>query len=178
MIDRDRNAVALTQTLTSLFGSFVTAPGTGVLLNNSMNLFDPRPGQMNPIAPWERPASSMAHVVALRDDRAVLAAGAPGGRRIMDTCLQVLLNVLDFGLSMQQACAAPLLDCSGPETLIDRRIPAETRDRLAAMGHALAAREATFWPRSFASPTGVQVDADGRLRGGADPYAYGVAMGY
>ena len=46
------------------------------------------------------------------------------------------------------------------------------------MGHALAVREATFWPRSFASPTGIQVDADGRLRGGADPYAYGVAVGY
>jgi gamma-glutamyltranspeptidase/glutathione hydrolase len=90
----------------------------------------------------------------------------------------VLLDVVDFGLSIQEACAAPLIDCSGPEVLVDGRVLAETRERLEALGHALAVREATFWPRSFASPTGVQVDRDGRLRGGADPYAYGVAVGY
>lgn len=177
-IDRAGNAVALTQTLTSLFGSFVTVPGTGVLLNNAMNLFDPRPGRANSIAPLKRPASSMAHMVALRDGRVTFTVGAPGGRRIMDTCLQVFLNMAEYGLSIQAACSAPLIDSSGPETLVDDRIPVGVRDELVAMGHRIAARPATFWPRYFASPTGIQVAPDGTLRGGADPFGYGVATGY
>lgn len=177
-IDRAGNAVALTQTLTSLFGSFVTAPGAGILLNNAMNLFDPRPGHANSIAPLKRPASSMAHMVALRNGSAALTVGAPGGRRIMDTCLQVFLNMAEYGMSIQEACAAPLIDSSGPETLVDDRIPASVREQLSAMGHRIAPRPATFWPRYFASPTGIQVGPDGALRGGADPFGYGVAAGY
>ena len=105
VVDAAGNMVSLTQTLTLLFGSAVTVPGTGVLLNDNMNLFDPRPGQANSVGPRKRPASSMAHVIAMRDGRPMLAVGAPGGRRIMDTCLQMALNVLDFGCFLNRFAA-------------------------------------------------------------------------
>src|SRR5205807_992585 len=130
VVDRDGTMVSITQTLTLIFGSAVTVPGTGVLLNDSMNLFDPRPDLPNSVAPRKRPASNMAHVIALRDGRPFLAVGAPGGRRILDTCLQMTIDTIDYGLDIQAACASPLIDCSGPELLIDDRVPGTTRDRL------------------------------------------------
>lgn len=178
VVDAQGNIVSLTQTLTLIYGSAVTVPGTGVLLNDSMNLFDPIPGRPNSVAPWKRPASSMAHVVATKDGVPVLGVGAPGGRRIMDTCLQMTLDVLEYGLDIQSACGAPLIDCAGPELLVDDRIPAATRDRLRAMGHNVERVEVSFSPRGFASPTGVAVDPQTGLRsGGADPFAMGIAAG-
>lgn len=178
VVDRAGNMVALTQTLTLIFGSAVTAPGTGVLLNDSMNLFDPRPGGPNAVGPQKRPASNMAHVIAVRDGVPVLAVGAPGGRRILDTCLQMTLNVVDFELDIQSACAAPLIDCSGPELLADDRLPQVTLRALRDKGHHVTEAPVSFSPRQFASPTGVSVDPATGLRfGGADPFGIGIAAG-
>lgn len=177
-IDAAGNAVAVTQTLTSLWGSGVTSAETGVLLNNTMNLFNPQPGNANSVAPWKRPASSMAHVVALEYGVPTVVVGAPGGRRIMDTVLQVLLNVLDFGLGVQDAVAAPLVDTTGPETYIDPRIPEAVRTELAGMGHQLELREREFFPGHYARPAAILRSTDGLLHGGADPWDVGVAAGY
>jgi gamma-glutamyltranspeptidase / glutathione hydrolase len=178
VVDAAGNMVSVTQTLTLIFGSGVTVPGTGVLLNDNMNLFDPRPGFANSVAPRKRPASSMAHVIAVRDDRPVLAVGAPGGRRIMDTCLQMTLDVLDFELDIQATCASPLIDASGPELLVDDRLPRRTRQTLREMGHDVVDATVSFSPRHFASPTGVMLDPHTGLRlGGADPFGYGIAGG-
>jgi gamma-glutamyltranspeptidase/glutathione hydrolase len=178
VVDAEGTMVSVTQTLTLIFGSAVTVPGTGVLLNDSMNLFDPKSGSANEIQPGKRPASSMAHVIAVRDGVPILAVGAPGGRRIMDTCLQMTIDVIDFGMDIASACAAPLIDCAGPELLVDDRIPAPTRDRLRAMGHDVVDVEVSFSPRGFASPTGVTVDPRTGIRyGGADPFGAGIAAG-
>src|SRR5262249_6791535 len=118
------------------------------------------------------------HVIAVRDGQPALAVGAPGGRRIMDTCLQMVIDTVDYGLDIQSACAAPLIDCSGPEVLADGRLSAGTRERLRAMGHPVRDVHVSFWPRHFAMPTGVAVDSTTGLRlGGADPFAMGVALG-
>ncbi len=179
VVDKDGNMVSVTQTLTLIFGSAVTVPDVGVLLNDSMNLFEPIPGRANSIAPWKRPASNMAHIVAARDGQPVLAVGAPGGRRIIDTCMQMALNVLDFELDIQSSCSSPLLDASSPdELLIDDRINQQTRDKLRDMGHNVVDAHVTFAPRAFASPTGVTVDpATGLRNGGADPFGIGIAAG-
>jgi gamma-glutamyltranspeptidase/glutathione hydrolase len=178
-LDAAGNAAAVTQTLTSGWGSGVTVPGAGILLNNAMTLFDPRPGAANSIAAGKRPASSMAHTIVLEHGEAVLIAGAPGGRRILDTVTQVLLNVLDDALGVQEAVSAPLVDTSEPaRTGIDRRIREQTRERLAAMGHSFVVREPGFQPRYFASPSAISRDlSTGAMHGGADPYAQGVAAG-
>jgi gamma-glutamyltranspeptidase/glutathione hydrolase len=179
VVDRHGNMVSITQTLTLIFGSVVTVPGTGVLLNDSMNLFDPRPGGPNAVGPRKRPASNMAHVIAVRDGVPVLAVGAPGGRRILDTCLQMTLDVIDFDLDIQTACASPLIDCSSTsEVLADDRLPAATLRGLRERGHVVNDVPVSFSPRLFASPTGVTVDAETGLRyGGADPFGIGIAAG-
>jgi gamma-glutamyltranspeptidase/glutathione hydrolase len=179
VVDRHGNMVSVTQTLTLIFGSVVTVPGTGVLLNDSMNLFDPRPGGPNAVGPRKRPASNMAHVIAVRDGTPVLAVGAPGGRRILDTCLQMTLNVVDYGLDIQAACAAPLIDCSASELLADDRLSAAALRGLSERGHEVNAVPVSFSPRQFASPTGVTVDPKSGLRsGGADPFGIGIAAGH
>jgi gamma-glutamyltranspeptidase len=96
----------------------------------------------------------------------------------MDTCLQMTLDVLEFGMDILSACGAPLIDCAGPELLVDDRIPRTTRDQLASMGHDVVAAEVSFSPRVFAAPTGVAVDPRTGLRfGGADPFGMGIAAG-
>jgi gamma-glutamyltranspeptidase / glutathione hydrolase len=179
VVDKDGNMVSVTQTLTLIFGSAVTIPGAGVLMNDSMNLFEPIPERFNSIASWKRPASNMAHVIAVKDGQPVLAVGAPGGRRIIDTCMQMTLDVLDFDLDIQSACSAPLIDASSAEELlVDTRVPQATRDTLRTMGHTVVDAEVTFAPRAFASPTGVTVDpASGIRYGGADPFGIGIAAG-
>jgi gamma-glutamyltranspeptidase/glutathione hydrolase len=179
VVDRDGNMVSVTQTLTLIFGSAVTVPGTGVLLNDSMNLFDPRPGGPNAVGSRKRPASNMAHVIAVRDGVPVLAVGAPGGRRILDTCLQMTLDVVDYGLDIQTACAAPLIDCSSSsEVLADDQLPAAALRGLRERGHVVNTVPVSFSPRQFASPTGVTVDPETGLRhGGADPFGIGIAAG-
>jgi gamma-glutamyltranspeptidase / glutathione hydrolase len=178
VVDAEGNMVSVTQTLTLIFGSVVTVPGTGVLMNDSMNLFDPVPGRANSIASWKRPASSMAHAIAVRDGVPILSVGAPGGRRIMDTCMQMVLDVLEFDMDIQAACEAPLIDCSSGNLLADDRLPESTLRKLTKMGHNVVPAEVTFAPRAFASPTGVQVDPETGLRyGGADPFGPGIAAG-
>ncbi|HEY7295935.1 MAG TPA: gamma-glutamyltransferase [Dehalococcoidia bacterium] len=178
-VDARGNAVAVTQTLTSAWGCGVTVPGTGVLLNNAMTLFDPRPGTANSIAPRKRPASSMAQAIVVRNGEAVLVAGAPGGRRILDTVTQVLLSVLDHGRGIQDAVSGPFIDTSAAETGIDERIDPAVIAALEERGHRFLLRRPDFHPGHFARPAGITRDPrSGELRGGADPYAHGVASGF
>lgn len=178
VVDAEGNIVSCTHTLTLIFGSVVTVPGTGVIMNDSMNLFDPVPGRANSIAGWKRPASSMAHAIVVRNGVPILGVGAPGGRRIMDTCMQMVLDVVEFDMDIQAACEAPLIDCSSGNLLADMQLPEYTRKKLSEMGHKVIPAEVTFAPRAFASPTGVQVDPESGLRyGGADPFGPGIAGG-
>jgi gamma-glutamyltranspeptidase/glutathione hydrolase len=96
----------------------------------------------------------------------------------MDTCLQMVIDMVDYGLDIQSACAAPLIDCSGPELLADDRLPLATRVGLRERGHPVKDVGVSFWPRYFASPTGVAIDPHTGLRfGGADPFGPGLAAG-
>ena len=181
-IDRDGTAVSLTITLLSLWGSRVVVPGTGVLLNNGMMWFDPEPGRPNSVAGGKRPLNNMAPLILTRDGRAVASLGASGGRRIMACNVQLVLNLLDHGLSMQPAIGAPRIDASTPELLVSPRLPEPTRDALATRGHRLSLRDERLFTGDFASPAGVLVAPDGTFRGGADPFyppasAVGVAAG-
>ena len=106
-IDSDGNIVATTNTLHELFGSKVTVPGTGMLLNDCMQLMDPVPGRTNSIAPGKRVLSSMTPVILLRDGRPYMAVGAVGGLRIFSAVMQAIVNVVDHGMPLQQAFEAP-----------------------------------------------------------------------
>jgi gamma-glutamyltranspeptidase/glutathione hydrolase len=133
--DGDGNVVAATQTINSLFGARAMVPGTGMLLNNTMALFDPHPGHVLSIAPGKRMTSSMAPTILLRDGRPLLALGLPGGVRIFASVLQAIINVVDHGMSLQEAVEAPRVWTQGQELEVEAAVGDDVRAGLAARGH-------------------------------------------
>ena len=119
----------MTQTINELFGSKVTVPGTGLILNNTMAMFDPHPGTANAIAPGKRMLSSMSPTF--------MALGTPGGMRIFPTVLQAIVNVIDFGMTLQEAVEAPRVWTQGQALQVEKGIAEETRRQLRGMGHEL-----------------------------------------
>jgi gamma-glutamyltranspeptidase/glutathione hydrolase len=176
-IDKNGMAVSLTQTLLSGWGSRVVVPGTGVLLNNGMMWFDPEPGRPNSVSGGKRPLSNMAPLLVLRDGQAVASLGSSGGRRILNCNAQLVMNLLDHGLSIQPAIEAPRIDASTPDLLVSERLPTATREALAAKGHRVVSRDERNLLGDFASPVGIHREANGALRGGADPFYQAMALG-
>jgi gamma-glutamyltranspeptidase/glutathione hydrolase len=176
-IDRDGMAVSLTQTLLSGWGSRVVVPGTGVLLNNGMMWFDPVPGRPNSVGGGKRPLSNMAPLLVLRDGAAIASLGSSGGRRIMNCNAQLVMNVLDHGLPVQAAIAAPRIDASTPDLIVSRRLTAATQGTLHEIGHTIVTRDERHLLGDFASPVGIVREPEGTLHGGADPYYQAMAIG-
>ena len=142
------NAVAITQTVNLLFGSGITVPGTGIVLNDEMDDFSVAPNQpnafglvdvngTNAVAPGKRPLSSMTPTLVLEDGKVRMVAGSPGGPRIITTVLLALLNVIDFGLDPSEALAQPRFHHQWvPDELsVEAGIPADVQDALRARGH-------------------------------------------
>ncbi|MBT2303754.1 gamma-glutamyltransferase [Variovorax paradoxus] len=150
IVDRWGNAVSVTYTLNDWFGAKVTAAGTGVLLNNEMddftskigvpNLYGLVQGEANAIAPGKRPLSSMSPTIVTKDGKPVFVVGTPGGSRIITAVLHTILNVVDYGMNVQEAVDAPrfhqqwLPDVTNVETFA---ISPDTRKLLTDMGHNL-----------------------------------------
>lgn len=176
VIDGQGGAVSITQTLLALWGSRVVVPGTGILLNNGMMWFDPEPGRPNSVAGGKRPLNNMAPVVVTKDGKAVASLGSSGGRRIMNCNAQLIMNLLDHGLSMQPAISAPRIDTSTPNLQISSRIPAATGDALATLGHPVQWRLEGPGGPEFASPVGIQRLKTGELHGGADLFYPAIAV--
>src|SRR5204862_3577711 len=117
IVDADGTVVASTYTLNESYGSAVTSPGTGFLLNDEMDDFTSKPGvpnvygliqgEANAIAAQKRPLSSMTPTIVMKDGKVLFAIGSPGGPTIINTVLQVIVNVIDFGMNLQQAIDAP-----------------------------------------------------------------------
>jgi gamma-glutamyltranspeptidase/glutathione hydrolase len=137
--DADGNVVAMTQTINNLFGSKATVPGTGMLLNNTMALFDPHPGTPASVAPGKRVTSSMAPTIVLRDGKPAWALGLPGGVRIFTSVFQAVVNLIDHRMSLQEALEAPRIWSQGQELEMEQEIPAAVRDAVAARGHEVVA---------------------------------------
>ena len=129
--DKDGNVVALTQTLLSIFDSRVVLPGTGILMNNGMMWFDPRPGRPNSIAPGKWPLSNMCPAIVERADGLRFAAGASGGRRIMPAVFQLVSFLVDYAMSMDDAMHTPRIDASGADLVTaDRALAPDVVDAL------------------------------------------------
>jgi len=186
IVDSDGNAVAVTYTLNDGYGSGVTVPGLGFLLNDEMddfaakpgseNLFQLTAGETNAIQPGKRPVSSMTPTIVLRDDKLFLMLGAPGGSRIINGVLQVLLNVVDFHMNVQDAVDWPRFHHQWmPDVLyVEQGISPDTQSILRGMGHKLSSLEG--------SPVVARVEAilndGGWLQGGTDKRGNGKAEGY
>jgi len=150
IVDKFGNAVAVTYTLNDWFGAKVTAAGTGVLLNNEMddftvkigvpNLYGLVQGEANAIAPGKRPLSSMSPTIITQAGKPVMVVGTPGGSRIITAVTHTILNVIDYGMNVQEAVDAPrfhqqwLPDLTNVDTFA---ISPDTRKILLEMGHKL-----------------------------------------
>jgi gamma-glutamyltranspeptidase / glutathione hydrolase len=176
-VDGDRTLVSLTHTAVSLFGSKVVVPDTGLLLSNGMIWFDPEPGRPNSIEPGKRPLVNMTPFLALRDDRPYLAAGAPGGRKIVSAIPQVLANMIDFDLGPQAAVEAPRLHTEGGATVdVDDRVGGATIAELRRRGHRVVPLTETYSSFHFARPQAIEVTRAG-LRAGVDHLRPATAAG-
>lgn len=183
VVDSDGNMVAATQTLFSAFGSRVTAPGTGMLLNNCMGLFDPRPGRANSVAGGKRMLSSMAPTIVLKDGVPHICIGTPGGTMIFPSVCQALVNVIDFGMSIQQAVEAPRVWTMGVKGIPEGKLHVEPGFKegviaeLRKKGH-----DVVEVPSVAGGMNGVLVDGGGLMHGGAcwrgDGTPMGVSGGY
>ena len=131
IVDRDGMAVATTQTLLSAFGSAVTSRQTGVLLNNGVYWFDPRPGGPNSLGPGKRCLANMCPVVIAGADGSATALGASGGRRIIPAVLQACWFLIENGMNLEDALHYPRIDTNGQGLIADRRLDSATCAALA-----------------------------------------------
>jgi gamma-glutamyltranspeptidase/glutathione hydrolase len=148
IVDKDGNAVAVTYTLNESFGARVTADKTGILLNDEMedftiklgvpNLFGLVQGQANAIEPRKRPLSSMSPTIVSRDGKPLLIVGTPGGSRIITAVVHTIINVIDYGMNIQEAVDAQRFHQQWlPETTAVENfaLSPDTRKILTEMGH-------------------------------------------
>ena len=183
IVDAGGNAVALTYTINGGYGSGVTVPGLGFLLNNEMDDFSARPGHpnmfgltgcdANAIQPRKRPLSSMTPAILLRGGKLYLVAGAPGGSRIITGVLQAILNVVDFNMNIQEAIDAPRFHHQWqPDKLyMEKGFSPDTVELLERRGHSIETIA------NVAMVEGILADG-GWLQAGADGRGGGKSAGY
>jgi gamma-glutamyltranspeptidase/glutathione hydrolase len=174
IVDSFGNAVSNTYTINFSYGSGIVAEGTGFLLNNEMDDFSAKPGvpnayglmggEANKIEPNKRMLSSMSPTIVKHQGRNFLVTGSPGGSRIITTTLQVIMNVIDHGLNIQSAVAAPRVHHQWlPDELrIEEGISVDTIKILQEKGHKVEQQEAMGAIQSI-------MIKDGIMYGGADP---------
>lgn len=185
VVDAEGNAVSVTYTLNGGFGNGITVPGAGFLLNNEMDDFAAQPGvpnvfglvqgEANAIQPGKRPLSSMTPTILARDGKFFLAVGAPGGSRITTAVLQVILNVVDFGMNAQDAVDFPRFHHQWqPDKLfLESGFSPDTVALLKARGH-----DVDYRPGSVSAVVELIVNDKGWLQGAADGRRPGKAAGY
>ena len=185
IVDAEGNAVAVTYTLNDGYGSGVTVPGAGFLLNDEMddftakagspNMFGLVQGEANAIAPGKRPLSSMVPTILLKDGKPFLVLGAPGGPVIITAVLQVILNVVDFGMNVQDAVDFPRVHQQWrPDRLdVEKGVSPDTVALLQRMGYAVEVGD----PEVTARVEPIEISG-GWLQGGHDGRGQGKAEGY
>jgi len=187
VVDAEGNVVVVTYTLEYGYGSRIVADGLGFLLNNEMGDFNPQPGRTdstgkigtppNLVAPGKRMLSSMTPTIVAQNGKPLLLIGSPGGRTIINTVLQVVLNVIDFKMDISRAIAAGRIHHQWlPDRLIieDEATTMDSQRLLEMIGHRLLVRG------SQGSAMGIMIDPETGMRlGAADPRADdGAAVGY
>ncbi|HPU49927.1 MAG TPA: gamma-glutamyltransferase [Burkholderiaceae bacterium] len=135
--DGDGRIVCATQTINSLFGARYMVPGTGMIPNNYLYVFDPRPGLANSLAPGKRVTSSMSPLIVLKDGKPQFALGLPGGLRIFPSAMQAVINLIDHQMSLQEAVEAPRVWTQGYGLEIEPQVSDAVADVLRARGHEI-----------------------------------------
>ncbi|MBI3826891.1 MAG: gamma-glutamyltransferase [Candidatus Rokubacteria bacterium] len=174
--DREGNVVTVTQTLGGPFGSGFVANGTGIVLNNLLKWTDLAPESPNRLKPGRKAGTMMSPTQIFRDGEFVMSIGTPGSYGILQTTPQMILNVLEFGLNIQEAIEAPRVRVYRDRLLdAESRIGAPVREALAARGHQVNVIDDWSW--IVGGGQGIVRDPEsGALMGGADPRRDGYAV--
>jgi gamma-glutamyltranspeptidase/glutathione hydrolase len=172
--DRDGNVVSLIQSIFENFGSGIVAGDTGIVLHNRGNLFSLTPGHPNYLAPGKRPFHTLVPAMVLKDKRPWLSFGVMGGDMQPQGHVQVLLNLIDFGMNVQEAGEAPRFRHSAAGLALESAITPEARYGLDARGHRVIAQVG-----AFGGYQAILIDPKtGVLMGGSDPRKDGLAIGW
>ena len=180
VIDGEGNAVSLTNTVGSGFGSGVVPRGTGVVMNNGMLWFDPLPGRMASIEPGKLPLNNMTPALVLGKEGVRFAVGASGGRRITNCVTQLIMKLLDFGMGPQAAIDSPRVDCSMSYTSVGAGLDEAVIEALRARGHRVKSIGEEYVEGGFAyfaSPVAIVREADGGFAAGVDTFHSAHAAG-
>ncbi|MFC7154418.1 gamma-glutamyltransferase [Halomarina halobia] len=172
--DGEGNLVSWTSTIEQFFGSGLMVPDYGFMLNNELTDFDAVPGGPNEVQPWKRPLSSTSPTIVFRDGEPFMTVGSPGGKTIITTVAQIVLNVVEFGMGVRQAVAAPrVYKDTDPEVLWEAGVPRGVRGVLGRAGFSFES-EAT----QLGNAQVILVDPDsGEYVGAADPRRQGAVEG-
>jgi gamma-glutamyltranspeptidase / glutathione hydrolase len=186
VVDKDGNVATNTYTINDSFGNKIAVEGAGFLLNNEMDDFAPKPGapnaygliqgESNAVAARKRPLSSMTPTIVLKDGKFLFAVGSPGGPTIINTVMQVIVNIVDHGMNIQQAIDWPRVHHQWmPDQIVYEPygLVPDVMNRLKSMGHQFGN------PRYIGDAEGVMIEdkTDVRL-GGSDPRLDGKSIGY
>ena len=179
VMDKKGNMVAITKSINYFFGSGVIVPGTGILMNNHMDDFAPKPGSVNSIEPGKRPLSSMSPTLVLDPEgKPFMTIGSPGATRIIGAVAEVISNVIDLKMPIQQATMAPrFFRMQSGDYNLEGRVSINTKNALEKMGHKVVVKG--DWDAFFGGVHAVQYDRSKKvLFGGADPRRDGQAAAY
>ena len=163
-VDADGNMAALTYTLLNRFGSCVVLPSTGILMNNAVSYFDPRPGYPTTMEGRKRiNASNMCPTIATRDGEAIFAIGASGANYIMPCTTQIAALMLDFGLSLEEAMNHPRIDASDRGSIrVNPRLGTEVLKTL-SQDFDLEVAQLLVFPKLYSCPSSVSRDPESGL---------------
>ncbi len=170
VVDAEGNCVTMTHSLGMPSG--VVTSGLGFMYNGCMGVFDPRPGRVGSLAPGKARFSSVVPSIVWEADRPHLVIGAPGATQIAMGVLQVLLNALDFDMTMVEAVSAPRFSATSNAIDVSNRIPSGVERELGTMGYEVVRSPNTY---GFAAVHAIRIHGDG-LDGGADPGHDGIVM--
>ncbi|HEX3992982.1 MAG TPA: gamma-glutamyltransferase [Acetobacteraceae bacterium] len=160
--DAAGNIVASTQTINSLFGARYIVPGTGMIPNNYMHVFDPHPNRASSVAPGKRVTSSMSPVIVTKDGKPIYAMGLPGGLRIFPSVMQALCNLIDHGMTVQEAVEAPRVWTQGHALELEGGIAQPVFEALRDKGH-----DVVRMPTVAGGMSAIHFHDDGTMEGAA-----------
>ncbi len=178
VMDIEGNTVSLTITLSSLFGTSHTVDGCGFQLNNEMQNFNPDPEHPNGLKPHKRVVTSLVPTIIMKNGRPVYATGTPGGDLIISTIAQIIVNLIDYNMSLQDAMFAPRIFSTyyQPEMEIENRFPKTATDQLKTMGHEIKFH--SEFRAYFGAVQSIMYDEkNNQLIGVSDPRRSGGAVG-
>jgi len=188
VVDKEGNIVSVTQTINYFFGNGLVVPGFGFFMNNQLSGFSFTSSSASYIQPYKQPVSHIMPTIVMKDGNPYATLGSPGSMRIPAAVLQVLINMIDFGMNIQEAIEYPRIYCyavgsdetytNKKDLYLEQAFDDDVRDGLRALGYNLIFQGSGDIDLYFGGVQGVRFIDGNKMHGGADPRRDGKALGY